>query len=199
MRNRMAAMHRRCKRVWSPWARNWPSKENCCCSWSHFANSILNNDRYSNPWSARWCSSNRLEVEVRAPYVNRWDDTVSREAGIPGATEGVYSASGMHMGDVEFGARYQLNDGGVDTPFYIGTLRFKSRTGKDPFDVVSDCVQRCVDNASGTGLPLDLPTGSGFNSVQAGLTVLYPSDPALAHDVLEKYLADTRCVNDNPY
>jgi hypothetical protein len=129
--------------------------------------------------SGRYGVSNRLELEMRAPYVYRSDATVSREAGIPGASEGVFSASGLHMGDLEVGARYQLNAGGVDKAFYIGSLRFKSRTGTDPFDVVTDCKTRCVDNSSGTGLPLDLPSGSGFNSLQLGLTVLYPSDPAV--------------------
>lgn len=130
--------------------------------------------------AARFGVSKRLELEVRAPYVYRSDSTVSRELNAGAATEGVFSASGMHVGDLELGARYQLNDGGVDKPFYIGTLRFKTRTGKDPFDVVTDCKTRCVGNASGgTGLPLDLPTGSGFYSVQAGLTMLYPSDPAV--------------------
>ena len=130
--------------------------------------------------SARFGITPRLEVEVRAPYVYRSDATVSREINIPGATEAVFQASGMHLGDIELGARYQLNDGGIDKPFYIGTLRVKTRTGKDPFDVVTDCRQRCVGtNVTGTGLPLDLPTGSGFYSVQAGVTVLYPSDPAV--------------------
>lgn len=129
--------------------------------------------------SARFGVTNRLELEVRAPYVYRSDATVSREINAGTATENVFSASGMHMGDIELGARYQLNDGGIDKPFYVGALRFKSRTGKDPFDVVTDCVQRCVGNTTGTGLPLDLPTGSGFNSLQAGLTMLYPSDPAV--------------------
>ncbi len=41
-----------------------------------------------------------------------------------------------------------------------------------------DTVSREV-NATGTGLPLDLPTGSGFYSLQAGLTWLYPTDPAV--------------------
>jgi hypothetical protein len=129
--------------------------------------------------SGRFGASNRLELELRAPYVYRSDATVSREAGIPGATEGVFSANGFHMGDLEMGARYQMNDGGVDKPFYIGSVRFKSRTGTDPFEVVTDCKVRCVDNTSGSGLPLDLPSGSGFNSLQVGLTVLYPSDPAV--------------------
>ena len=129
--------------------------------------------------TGRYGVSNRLELELRAPYVYRSDATVSREALIPGATEGVFEANGLHLGDVELGARYQLNDGGIDKPFFIGSVRFKSRTGTDPFDVVTDCKTRCVDNTSGTGLPLDLPSGSGFNSLQLGLTALYPSDPAV--------------------
>jgi hypothetical protein len=124
--------------------------------------------------SGRFGVSNRLELEARAPYVYRTDSTVSREIFTGTATEEVFSASGRHMGDLELGARYQLNEGGIDTPFYIGSLRFKTRTGKDPFEVVSDCNQRCIgeSNTTGqTGLPLDLPTGSGLNvSVGAGLT-----------------------------
>jgi hypothetical protein len=130
--------------------------------------------------SGRFGVSNRLELEARAPYVYRTDSTVSRELFEGTATEEVFSTSGRHMGDLEFGARYQLNDGGIDSPFYIGSLRFKTRTGKDPFEVVTDCNQRCVGtNASGTGLPLDLPSGSGFYSLQGGLTALFPSDPVV--------------------
>ena len=64
-------------------------------------------------------------------------------------------------------------------PFYVGWLRYKSRTGKDPFEVPTDCVTRCLGNTTGTGLPLELPTGTGFNALQAGVTWLYASDPAV--------------------
>jgi len=128
--------------------------------------------------AARVGVSKRLELEIRVPYVYRSDDTVSRE-NIQGASDNVFSANGHSVGDVELGARYQMNDGGVDKPFYIGGLRFKSRSGKDPFAVMTDCNQRCVGNANGTGLPLELPTGSGFTSLQASMTMLYPTDPAV--------------------
>jgi len=121
----------------------------------------------------------RLEVELRVPYVYRSDATVSRDVANPSSGESVFSSDGGGLGDVELGARYQLNTGGQDKPFFIGSLRYKSHTGRDPFEVVTDCVTACVGNASGSGLPLGLPTGSGFNSLQAGLTVLYPSDPAV--------------------
>ena len=124
--------------------------------------------------------ANRLEVEARVPYVYRSDATVSRELFTGTASERVFDTSGRALGDIEVAARYQLNDGGADKAYYVAGLRFKSRTGRDPFQVVTDCTQRCVgENATGTGLPLDLPTGSGFYSLQPSLTWLFPSDPAV--------------------
>ena len=129
--------------------------------------------------TGRYGITNRLEFEARLPYVYRTDATVSREVFTGSSTDRVFDTSGKSLGDIELAGRYQLNEGGVDQPFYVGTLRFKSRTGKDPFQVVTDCVTRCVGNTTGTGLPRDLPTGSGFYSLQPGVTWLYPSDPAV--------------------
>ena len=124
--------------------------------------------------------TNRLEAELRLPYVYRSDSTVSRELFTGTATERVFDTSGRAIGDVEAAVRYQLNNGGADKPYFVGGLRFKSRTGRDPFEVVTDCTRRCIgDNVSGTGLPLDLPTGSGFYSLQPSMTWLLPSDPGV--------------------
>lgn len=129
--------------------------------------------------TARYGLSNRVEVEAKVPYVYRNDSTISREYGLGSASDRVFETRGKDLGDIEVAARYQLNDGGADRPYFIGALRFKSRTGKDPFEVVTDCITRCVDIASGTGLPQDLPTGSGFYSLQPSLTWLLPTDPAV--------------------
>ena len=129
--------------------------------------------------AARWGITNRLEGEVKVPYVYRSDSTVSREIFTGSASDNVFNNSGKAIGDVEVAARYQLNQPKNDFPFLIGSLRFKSRTGKDPFEVVTDCATRCIGNTTGTGLPMDLPTGSGFYSLQTGLTWLMPSDPAV--------------------
>jgi hypothetical protein len=129
--------------------------------------------------TGRFGISNRFELEARLPYVYRSDSAISREIFTGAASESAFDTSGRGMGDVEVTGRYQLNEGSATVPYLIGSLRFKSRTGKDPFDVVTDCVTRCVGNTSGTGLPIDLPTGSGFYSLQPGLTWLFPSDPAV--------------------
>ncbi|KJK00245.1 acetate kinase [Burkholderiaceae bacterium 26] len=127
----------------------------------------------------RYGLARRWELEARVPYVYSASDTVSRELFTGTATDNAFSSHGRGIGDVELTARYQINAGGVDKPFYIGWLRFKTRTGKDPFDVTTDCVTRCVSNTTGTGLPLQQPTGSGFFAVQPGLTWLFPTDPAV--------------------
>ena len=129
--------------------------------------------------TTRYGLTNRLELEAKLPYVYRSDSTISREILGGTASDKVFGTSGMAIGDIELGARYQLNDGGGNLPFFVGSMRLKTRTGKDPFSFATDCVTRCVGNTTGTGLPLELPTGSGFYSLQTGLTWLLPSDPAV--------------------
>jgi len=129
--------------------------------------------------TGRYGLGRRMEVEAKLPYVYIHSDTVSREIFTGSAQDRVFNARGDGIGDVEVTGRYQLNRGGADKPFYIAWLRYKSRTGRDLFEVTTDCVTRCVANTTGTGLPLDLPTGSGFNALQPGVTWLYPSDPVV--------------------
>ena len=129
--------------------------------------------------TARYGLGNRFEMEARLPYVYINSDTVSREIFTGTAVDRVFNANGSGMGDVEVTARYQLNHGGPDKPYYVAWLRYKSRTGTDLFEVTTDCVTRCIGNTTGTGLPLELPTGSGFNALQPGITWLFPSDPVV--------------------
>jgi len=130
--------------------------------------------------TARRGITNRFEVEVRVPYVYRSDDTVIREMTPAGAVmDRVMQASGTTIGDVEFAARYQINEGSLHFPYFVGGLRFKTRTGRDAFEVVTDCTTRCTGpGASGTGLPLSLPTGSGFYALEPSLAWFLPSSPA---------------------
>ncbi|HEY3596257.1 MAG TPA: acetate kinase [Paraburkholderia sp.] len=127
----------------------------------------------------RYGITNRMEFEIRVPYVYATTDTVSREIFTGSAQDNVFNSHGSNIGDVEMTLRYQLNEGGPDKFYYISWLRFKTTTGKSPFDVVTDCVTRCVGNTTGTGLPLGQPTGTGFYAIQPGLTWLFPSDPVV--------------------
>lgn len=120
--------------------------------------------------------TNRFEMEAKIPWVYRSDTSISREIFQGSAVDSVFDADGRGLGDVEISGRYQINDGGGDSPYYIASLRFKTRTGKDPFEVETN---RTLPGGRGTGLQTELPTGSGFYTFTPGLTVLIPSDPAV--------------------
>ena len=127
----------------------------------------------------RYGLGGRFELEAKAPFAYINGDTVSREIFTGSAQDRVFQADGKGLGDVELTARYQLNRPAASGPFYVAWLRYKARNGRDLFEVVTDCVTRCVANATGTGLPLDLPVGSGFSALQPGVTWLYASDPVV--------------------
>ncbi|MEO8935256.1 MAG: acetate kinase [Burkholderiaceae bacterium] len=132
---------------------------------------------FTGTLTTRYGLTNRFEIEARVPYVYRSDVGVGR-AFLHGAASDttVFDSSGHGIGDVEATGRYQINDGGADRPYYIASLRFKSRTGKDPFQVETS---RAVLGFQNDGVQTSLPTGSGFYGLQPALTVLYPSDPAV--------------------
>ncbi|HZX30853.1 MAG TPA: acetate kinase, partial [Rhodocyclaceae bacterium] len=125
--------------------------------------------------TGRYGLTNRFEIEAKLPYVYRSDSVISRPYNIGAAQDSLLESTGSGIGDFEVTGRYQLNDGGLDKPYYVGTLRFKSRTGKDPFEVMTVA----NSNLAQKELQKELPTGSGFYTLQPGLTVLYPTDPVV--------------------
>ena len=120
--------------------------------------------------TGRYGVTNRFEVEARVPYVYADSSTVTRPLATPSVSDQFFDTSGSGIGDVEIAGRYQINQFRGDNPVWIGWLRYKARTGRGVFDVPVD---------TNTGLQQELPTGSGFQGLQPGFTVMYPSDPAV--------------------
>ena len=146
----------------------------------------VNSDALIGAIALRYGIFNRLEGEVKVPYVYRTNSSSWNSAGVGGQdTNNVFNADGDGLGDVEFGLRYQLNKSGGNAYYLLG-LRAKSNTGKGPFDVPID---------SSTGLERKLPTGSGFWGLQPGLTVIVPSDPAVFFGSVSYMMNFDRNVN----
>lgn len=131
--------------------------------------SSVNRSNWIASLGGRYGVTNRFEVEARVPYVYRTDDTLTRSIqGVAGNE--LFSSDGNGLGDVELAARYQLNAPRDDGAFYIAGLRFKTRTGKDIYEVEYD---------PNFNLPTELATGSGFYSLQPSLSGVLPSDPVV--------------------
>jgi opacity protein-like surface antigen len=120
--------------------------------------------------TGRYGVSERFEVEGKLPYVYATSETLTRPLATPSVTDSFFDARGSGIGDVELGARYQLNAFRGDNAVYVGSLRAVLPTGKGPFDVDFEPI---------TGLQSELATGAGFFGLQAGVTGLVPSDPAV--------------------
>jgi len=132
--------------------------------------SEIDRDIFTAAITGRVGATDRLELEAYVPYLWRDDQTIGRPIGVGAASDVLSSVDGNGIGDVEFAAHYQINDGGGNWPYFIGNLRYKTVTGDGPFDVPTD---------PATGLQTEAPTGSGFHAIQPSITALFPSDPAI--------------------
>lgn len=111
----------------------------------------------------------RLEIRLKVPYVYRHNTTTLTVTSQPASLPVTKSVENGGLGDVEASLHYQINRGLNGWPFFIANLRYKSTTGKGPFDV----------RYNAFGLPIELATGSGFHGIEPSLTILLPSDPAV--------------------
>lgn len=127
-------------------------------------------DTLSASITARYAVTDRLEIEGRLPYIYR-SDRVTTLAQNNQQTTQTYEIDGGDIGDVEFSARYQLNEPKPGRPIFVAGARVKTDTGRGPFDLARDP----------QGVSTELATGSGFWGVQGSLSMLYPTDPVVLY------------------
>lgn len=123
--------------------------------------------------ATRYGITDRWEVDFKLSYIGRNDSQRSRPVSVGTSQDEVFDASGSDIGDIEISTRYQLNSGNDGSPIYVANLAATIPTGTSPFDV--DYVQ----TAPGTTFPTELPTGSGYYSIQPSITALYPTAPGV--------------------
>ncbi len=131
-------------------------------------------ETYTARLTGRYGITNRFEAELSSSWLYRDDSTRSREF-LTGAVEDtVFNASGDGLGDIELGLRYQFKRSKPTSPFLTANLRIKSDTGTDPFEIATMSTL-----AGQPQFSTELPTGSGFWSVNPSLSFIYPSDPVV--------------------
>jgi hypothetical protein len=111
--------------------------------------------------------TNRLEADIRVPYVYRKDTTT--ETNTTAHTTERNSIEGHGLGDIDGGLSYQINAGRDGWPFLIANARYKANNADGPFDVAYN-----VDSVA-----TELPTGTGYHSVEGSMTAIKVSDPAV--------------------
>ncbi len=130
--------------------------------------------------SLRYGVTNRMEIGFKVPYI-QIEESIRERAAFKGTPVDVINDSkGDGLGDIEMSLNYQLNDGLNGFPYFVSNFRVKSKTGISPFEIKKRQLKSSDDTVVGT-IYEEQPTGSGFWSIQGGLTSMYPSDPAVLY------------------
>ncbi|MBC7906408.1 MAG: transporter [Rhodospirillaceae bacterium] len=127
-----------------------------------------NRDAVTATLGLRYGITNRMEGELRLPYMYR-NDTSTNTFVSSGNIAQRTDLSDHGLGDIEGALHYQLNDGIGKWPVMVANFRAKSTTGTGPYDVTRNAL----------GIEEELATGSGFWGFEPSLTIIAPSDPAV--------------------
>jgi len=129
---------------------------------------------FTSRFQARLGLRERLEASLEVPYLwrsDRFERRITTESEPQGLSD---RSDGSGLGDVAVGLHYQFPRAADSRSTFVGNLRVKADTGRSPFD---------VDLGPG-GIADELPTGSGYWSIEPSLTWIHPSDPAVLFGTL---------------
>jgi len=122
--------------------------------------------------------TDRLELNAKVPYVYNAGSTNSLIPIGSNAQLVSVSANGAGLGDIQFGASYQINSGESGWPIFVGNFLFKTVTGVSPFQVPI-ITENQPNGQFLEGTPTKLATGTGFYSLTPSVTVLLPTAPGV--------------------
>src|SRR3546814_6919537 len=87
---------------------------------------LADRDLYQAAITGRFGITDRLEAEIKVPYIYRDDRISFIIPQIDPDAQLTQDVDGDGIGDVELALHYQLNSGLDDWPIFIGNLRYKS-------------------------------------------------------------------------
>ena len=137
----------------------------------------VSQDEYTAGIRLRLGITDRLEINTYIPYIYT-NSTTTTAPQTQGAAPLNIDATGHDIGDVQFGASYQVNSGAAGWPVFVANLQVKTITGTDPFQVPI-YTTKDTNGAFLEGVQKRLPTGTGFYTLTPSITALYPTDPGI--------------------
>lgn len=129
----------------------------------------LDRDLVTTALTTRYGLLDRVQLEVRLPYVYRQDREI---LGVGTGDQRERTVDGGDIGDVEASILGQAFIGTDLLPDVILKLRGRFPTGKSPFDVETE------QTAAGPRLN-DVPTGNGFYTINPSVTLVWRTDPVV--------------------
>lgn len=135
----------------------------------------IKTDQLQYDLTGRWNLSERLSTDLNLPLVYRRSNYISPGAGGSASALSDGANGTASVGDMNAGVYYQLSQPNPASIDWIGSIRVRAPTGRDPFGI--KLLQNSDPNNNNLVIPTRQPTGNGVWSTTLGLTLLKTYDP----------------------
>lgn len=135
----------------------------------------IKTDQIQYDLTGRWNLSDRLSMDVNLPLVYRTSRYISPGSGGSASTFSDDTNSTTDVGDLNAGMYYQISKNSPSAIDWIGSVRIKAPTGRNPFGI--KLIENADPNNNNLVVPTHQPTGNGVWSTIFGINALKTYDP----------------------
>lgn len=139
----------------------------------------VESDTLTHNLALRYGLNPRLGLSLDVPYIVR--RTVYQKGGAGGSAAAIAQeeTQGHGLGDLTLSANYKLfTEAGV-RPETVLTLGVTAPTGREPYGIAWQALERDDDGFIRFAVPTEEPTGSGVWQATAGVSAVKTADPAI--------------------
>ncbi|WP_255516428.1 transporter [Luteimonas suaedae] len=139
----------------------------------------VESDTLNYNFAARWGLSPRLTLNLDVPYIAR--KTIYQKGGAGGAAASIAQeqTDGAGLGDISASANYKLFGERGFLPETVLNLGVTAPTGREPYGIPWEVLERDEDDFIRFAVPEEQPTGNGVWQATVGLSAVKTTDPAI--------------------
>lgn len=139
----------------------------------------VESDTITYNFAARYGLNPRTTLNLDVPYIAR--RTVYQKGGAGGAAAAIAQEEsiGSGLGDITLSANYKLIAERPSWPETILTLGVTAPTGREPYGIAWEVLERDDDGFIRFAVPSEEPTGNGVWQTNIGLSMVKTADPAI--------------------
>lgn len=139
----------------------------------------VESDTLTNNLALRYGLNPRLGVSLDMPYIAR--RTVYQKGGAGGAASAVAQeeTEGHGLGDITLSGNYKLITSNARLPETVLTVGVTAPTGREPYGIDWQVLERDDDGFIRFAVPDEEPTGNGVWQANIGLSAVKTADPAI--------------------
>lgn len=139
----------------------------------------VESDTLTHDFAVRYGVAPRLTLNLDVPYIAR--KTVYQKGGAGGSAAAIAQEEsfGHGIGDITLSGNYRLHPESPSWPETILTLGVTAPTGREPYGIPWNVLERDDEGFIRFAVPEEEPTGNGLWQANVGVSMVKTADPAI--------------------